>query len=110
MSGLENTVEKMPESISKSTAKLLKDVTGEPELDLAMKATLKDALEYRLEGVLKEIEKFEDKHDMKFEEFETSWEKDEIKNKYSYELESDLWKWEELTTRREKIQTALKLL
>lgn len=100
----------MPESISKSTAKLLKDITGEPRLNLAMRITIKDALEYRLEKIDAEIKEYKEKYEMNFEEFRESWNNNEIENKYSHEVESDYWKWEELGTRKEKIEEALKWL
>ncbi|KXA89112.1 hypothetical protein AKJ61_03510 [candidate division MSBL1 archaeon SCGC-AAA259B11] len=100
----------MPESISKSTAKLLKDITGEPRLNSAMRMTIKDALLYRLEKVNAEIEEYEEKYETKFEEFREAWDNDKIQDRYSYEIESDYWKWEELITRREKIEEALKWL
>lgn len=98
----------MPESISKSTAKLLKDITGEADLDLAMRATLKDALEHRLEEIERKEKEFREKYGMEFEKFEESWEDGKIKDKYSYDVESDYWEWEGLKTRRKKIEEALK--
>lgn len=98
----------MPRSISKSTAKLLKDITGEADLDLAMRATLKDALEHRLEKITKKEKKFKEKYGMEFEKFEEEWKDGEIENKYSYDVESDYWEWEGLKTRRKKIEKALK--
>ncbi|KXA91414.1 hypothetical protein AKJ57_01230 [candidate division MSBL1 archaeon SCGC-AAA259A05] len=103
-----NIVIEMPKSISKSTAKLLKDITGEADLDLAMRATLKDALEHRLEEIERKEKEFREKSGMEFEEFEESWEDGKIKGKYSYDVESDYWGWEGLKTRRKKIEEALK--
>lgn len=97
----------MPKSISKDTAKLLKDITGEPRLDAAVRMTVKDALEHRLESIEKKVNKLREKYGKKFSEFEESWNKGEIKNKYSYDIESDYWEWEELVTRRKKIENAL---
>ncbi len=99
--------EQMPKTISKNTAKVLKDVTGEPRLEIAMKTALKDSLKYKLEEINSEIKEFREKYEMDFEEFKKAWEKGEIKEKYSYPVESDYWKWEELSTRKQEIKKTL---
>ena len=101
---------KLPEAISKSTAKLLKDLTGEPRLDSAVRKAVKDSLIHRLEKIDPEIEEFKEKYGMEFEEFQDAWEDDEIEDRYSYDVESDLWRWEELVTRKKKIEEALEWL
>lgn len=100
----------MPEAISKSTAKLLKDLTGEPRLDTAVKIAVKDSLIHRLEDIDPKIKEFEKTYGMEFESFQEAWENDEIEDKYSYDVESDYWKWEELVTRKKKIEDALEWL
>lgn len=97
----------MPEAVSKDTAKLLKDVTGKTHLDSAVRATLQDALHHRLEQIKEEIEALETKYDMEFAAFEEAWEEGNIQNKYSYDVEQDYWKWEELVTREQRIEKAL---
>lgn len=101
---------KLPEVISKSTAKLLKDLTGEPRLDTAVRIAVKDSLIHRLEDIEPKIEEFEEKYGKDFEAFRKSWEDDEIEDKYSYDVESDYWKWEELVTRKKKIKEGLEWL
>ena len=59
----------MPEVISKSTAKLLKELTGEPRLDTAVRIAVKDSLIHRLEDIEPKIEKLEKKYGMDFESF-----------------------------------------
>lgn len=98
----------MTRSISKSTAKLLKDITGETDLDLALRSTLKDALEHRLEKIMNEEKEFKEKYGTSFEKFEERWKDGEIENKYSYDVESDYWEWEGLESRRKKLEEALK--
>ena len=97
----------MPEVISKSTAKLLKELTGEPRLDTAVRIAVKDSLIHRLEDIEPKIEKLEKKYGMDFESFRKAWGNDEIEDKYSYDIESDYWKWEELVTRKKKIKEGL---
>ncbi|MFB6147715.1 MAG: hypothetical protein ABEJ66_02415 [Candidatus Nanohaloarchaea archaeon] len=96
--------------MSSDTAKLLKDVTGESHLDSAVRMTVRDALEHRLEKVEEGIEEFEEKYGMSFEEFEEKWENDEIDERYSYDVESDFWEWEGLVTRRKRIEEGLERL
>lgn len=97
----------MPGAVSKRTAKLLKEITGEPRVDAAVLMTLRDALSHRLEAIEAEIEEFEDEHGMSFEAFEEAWEDGEIEDRQSYDVEKTYWRWEELVTRREKIEETI---
>jgi len=97
----------MPEAISPKTARLLKDVTGETQLDAAVLATLEDALTHRLEGIEEEIAELEEAYGMTWSEFQTAWEGGEIEDARSFGVEQDYWRWEELVTRRSRIQDAL---
>lgn len=97
----------MPRSISKDTAKLLKDITGEPRLDAAVRMTVKDALKHRSETLESDLRDLEEKYGMEFTEFKEAWGDGDIEEKYSYDVESDYWKWEELVTRKRKIENAL---
>lgn len=100
----------MSETVSNGTAKLLKDVTGEPRLDAAVRLTVKDALEHRLESVEDGLAELQGRYGMSFDEFSEKWESGDITDKYSYDVESDYWKWEELVTRKGKIEEALREL
>lgn len=44
------------------------------------------------------IRKFEKKYGMEFKDFKTALRKNEINNKYSYDVERDFWEWEGLIT------------
>lgn len=98
------------DSVSSDTAKLLKDVTGESRLDSAVRVTVRDALEHRLEKVNDRIEELEEKYGMSFDEFERKWETGEVEEKHSYDVESDYWEWEGLVTRRKRIREGLEKL
>ena len=94
--------------ISKSTLKILSDITGEPRVDVALHITLKDAIEHRLEKINKEIKRFESEYHGSFEEFEKSWKKGKVEDRYSYKIEKDYWDWEALVTRKKKLEEAFK--
>lgn len=98
----------MPEIVAKDTAKILKDVTGEPRLDSAVRLTVKDALEHRLESIEEQLSELQEKYGMSFKEFKEAWDNDEVEDKYSYDVEKDFWEWEGLVTRKEKIEKYLK--
>lgn len=97
----------MPEAISPRTARLLKDLTGEVHLDAAVLTTLGDALEHRLESIEGELSKFEERYGMDWDRFREAWDADEIDDKHSFDVEKDYWRWEELVTRKARIQEAL---
>ncbi|QGA80932.1 hypothetical protein [Candidatus Nanohalobium constans] len=95
------------DSVSGDTAKLLKDVTGESRVDSAVRSTVRDAMIYRLGKVEDQIEGFEEKYGMSFEEFEDEWEDNNIDDKHSHEVEKDFWEWEGLVSRKKVIEDAL---
>jgi hypothetical protein len=95
------------DSVSGDTAKLLKDVTGESRVDSAVRSTIRDALVYRLDKVDEQIQSFEEKYGMSFEEFKEKWEDNQVDEKHSHEVESDFWEWEGLVSRKKVIEDAL---
>lgn len=98
------------DSVSSDTAKLLKDVTGESNLDSAVRITVEDAMRHRLERLEEQIEGFEQRYDMGFEVFEQKWQEGEIDDKHSYDVEKDYWEWEGLISRQKKLEEALEQL
>lgn len=97
----------MPEAISKRTAQLLKDITGEPRIDQAVLITLSDALEHRLQSVEAGLADLRERYGMDFEAFKAAWEDGQIDDRHSLAVEEDYWRWEELVTRRDRIQEAM---
>lgn len=92
--------------LSKTTLKVLADISGETRLESAINSTLRDALEHRMEIVEKSIKNFEKKYSMTFAEFKKKWKEGKIKNKFSYGIEKDYIEWETLDTRKKKLEEA----
>ncbi|MDL1971175.1 MAG: hypothetical protein LWW94_09480 [Candidatus Desulfofervidaceae bacterium] len=90
-----------------SITKILMELTGEPRIELAIVDLLKDAIEHRIEKIKKEIKNYEKKYRMSFEEFKEKFEKSEIENSYSYEVEMDYLEWEGLFSRLNKYNKIL---
>jgi hypothetical protein len=89
-------------TIATNITKVLMELTGEPRIELAILDLVKDAVEHRIEKLEKEIKFFEKKYGMNFEEFKKRFEKNEIQNSYSYDVEMDYLEWEGLVSRVEK--------
>lgn len=68
------------------------------------------AIEGRLEQFSKEILKFEEKYGVSFAEFEKMWDRNEIKDKYSHEVESDFIDWEMLEMEKKELLSVLSRL
>jgi len=96
--------------IPKGTIKILSDITGEPRLDVAIRMTLRDMIEHRLEKIEKELKELEKKYGANFSEFERNWKGGKIKNKFSYIVEKDYLEWDSLITRKKKLEQASKWL
>jgi heme oxygenase len=71
---------------------------------------LLSAIENRLEQYTRQILKLEEKYGVSFKEFEQMWDRDKIKNKYSYEVESDFIDWEMLEMEKKDLISALSRL
>ena len=97
-------------TVTKSLEKILIDLTGEPRADVALHVALKDAVFYRLEIIESEIKRLESKYHLTFPDFKLKWEKGEIEQRYSYDVEKDYWEWEGLVSRRDKIEEISKWL
>jgi hypothetical protein len=97
-------------AISASVLKALTEITGEPRAELAIREIMKDSIEHRIEKIENEIKALEKKHSMNFKEFEQKFQKEQIPNQYSYEIEKDYLEWEGLETRLTKYRNLLEFL
>lgn len=91
-------------TIPKVTLRALTELTGEPQIDVALLITLQDALKYRLEAIQDAIQKFEQKHEMSFEQFQEYGEMGQLSDQFSYEIESDYLEWEGLISRKKNLE------
>jgi predicted sugar kinase len=94
-------------TLATNITKTLMDLTGEPRVELAIMDLLKDAIEHRIEKIEKEINDYNNKYGMNFNEFKKKFEKDEIKDSYSYGVEMDYLEWEGLISRLDKYNKML---
>ena len=72
-----------------------------------MKNSFKEALMSKLRVRNDEITALEAKYGMSFSEFQRAWDKDQIADKYSYEVEGDYIDWEALEMDKRKLLNAL---
>ena len=90
--------------VSKKVERILMDLTGEPEPEVALHMALGDILAHRLEIIQGNLKEFEKKYNMSFADFESAWKKDKLPAKYSYDVEKDYWEWEGFISRKKKLQ------
>ena len=91
-------------SMPKVALRALIELTGQPEIDLALLTTLRDALKYRLEKIDKALKALERKYGMSFSEFEAQGRAQRLPDQFSYEVEQDYFEWDSLVTRKRKLQ------
>ncbi|MEW6096003.1 MAG: hypothetical protein AB1567_05705 [bacterium] len=97
-------------AIPKSTLKVLSDLTGEVVFNRALNVALKDSIEHRLEKIGKNLETYQTKYGMKFDDFKILWNQGNVKNQSSYEVEKDFLEWEGLIMRKAKLKEISKWL
>lgn len=94
-------------TVSVNISKTLMDITGEPRPEIAILEILKDAVEYRIEKIEAELKRLEEKYHMTFEEFKEKFDREEIEEPYSYNVETDYLEWEGLISRLSKYRSLL---
>ena len=67
--------------------------------DNLMRLKLKEAEDHR--------KQFVDRYQMEFEAFKRAWNKGQISNKHSYEVERDYWEWEAAVTDEKRLREML---
>lgn len=97
-------------TVAINISKVLMDITGEPRTELAILQIMKDAIEHRIEKIEAEIKKYENKYKMTFDVFKEKFEKSEIPEPYSYNVENDYLEWEGLVNRYTKYNSMLATL
>ena len=93
--------------ISKDIYNALVESFGEDMLKDKIDDILLSAIESRVEHYTHEILKFEEKYGVTFKEFEQMWDKGDIKDKHSYEVEGDFMDWEMLEMEKKHLISAL---
>ncbi|MEK6682334.1 MAG: hypothetical protein AABY79_10260 [Nitrospirota bacterium] len=96
--------------IDKDLYNALVESFGEDALKEKIDDILISAIESRLEQYNSEILKFEEKYGLPFHEFEKKWNGGKIKDKHSYEVESDFMDWEMLEMEKKELLSALSRL
>ncbi len=91
-------------SISKPLHRILSDLTGEERFDVALHLATKDLVRLKLKEVEEKLIIFKERYKMDFIKFKRAWEKGEVQQKYSYEVEKDYWEWEAAVSDQKRLQ------
>jgi hypothetical protein len=86
-------------AISPRLGEFLIKTTKSNDIDNAFQKVFAEYLELKLKDLHKAIERFQNKWGMGFEEFEEKLRSGTLKkDAYSFDVEQDLWQWEEAET------------
>ena len=96
--------------VPKSTLKALIEVTGQPELDVAILVMLRDAIEHRLEKIQSLLRVYEERYGLPFGEFEAQGRSGKLPDRFSQVVEEDYFEWDSLVTRQRKLEEILQWL
>lgn len=94
--------------VSKPVYRILNTLTGEPRVEIALPLALKELVHLKLQQSSQQRLAFEERYGMDFVAFQQTWMNREEQQKYSYEVEQDLWEWEAAITDAERYQEMLK--
>jgi hypothetical protein len=94
----------MAEVISPQLLKALTDVTGEGQLDSALRIVTQEAIAHRRGQLAKQLRTLEQKYGMSFSHFDTQFQAGKIPQQHSYEVEQDYLEWEGLLCRQRRLQ------
>lgn len=93
--------------VATNISKTLLEITGEPRLEIAILDILRDAIEHRIERIERELKKFEEKYHTAFNEFKEKFDREEISEPYSYDIEMDYLEWEGVVSRLSRYKALL---
>jgi hypothetical protein len=86
-------------TLSPKLGEFLIKVTQTTDLEAALRQVLGEYFVLKLKELNKELERFEAKWNMPFDQFKEKCRKREIdKDVFSYEVEKDFWDWERVET------------
>lgn len=85
--------------ISPRLGELLIKTTKARDIDYAFEKIFKEYIDLKLKELYTKIKEFENKWNMKFNEFKDNFERGTLPpNTYSFDIEQDFWEWEETET------------
>lgn len=86
-------------TLSPQAGLLLTKITNTPDLETALCKVLHDYTSLKIQQLAQQIEAFERKWGMTFEEFSQRSASDTLgEDPYAYDVESDFWDWEKAVT------------
>jgi hypothetical protein len=91
-------------TVPNSVYEILKQITGEARIDVALPMALKDLVQLKTQALLEKIAAFEKKYGMSFDEFEKACQDGRVANPFSYDVEKDNWEWEASIVEHEDLQ------
>jgi hypothetical protein len=98
------------EVISKPIYRILSDLTQEPRVEVALPLAIKDWVRLKLKETREQRTAYESRYGMDFAAFREAWDKGQVKDRHSYDVEHDYWEWEALVTDEAQLQQMLESL
>jgi len=89
--------------ISKPIYRTLTNLTQEPRLEVALLLAVKDLVRLKLKESRGHKAAFERRYGMDFRAFQRAWDKGQVADKYSYQVERDYWEWEATISDEERL-------
>lgn len=80
--------------VTEKTREILKILTRESRLDVAISLVIKQLIQFRMEATQAQITAFEQKYGMPFTDFEEACKTGKFENTHLYEVEKDNWEWD----------------
>lgn len=92
-----------PGTISKPIYKILRELTQETRVEVALPLAIKDLVRLKLKETREQQEVFTQRYGMDFQAFQQAWHDGLIEHRHSYEVERDYWEWEATVTDEERL-------
>jgi hypothetical protein len=84
--------------ISKPIYEILRELTQESRLEVALALAIKDWVRLKLKEAKEQQLLFQQRYGIDFQAFKEAWHAGRIENGHSYEVERDYWEWEAAVT------------
>lgn len=98
------------EAITKPLYQVLRELTRETKVEVALPLAIKDWVRLRLKEVRQQRDSFEQRYGMDFAAFQQAWQTGRIPNAHSRQVEQDYWEWEAAITDEQQLERMLETL
>lgn len=92
--------------LPRQVSQALVELTGEPREDMALVFLVRDYARHKLAEIDVALKQYEQRYGMSFAAYTQIWDSEDREEHYAYDVEQDYLEWEDLVTRRNRLESS----